>query len=460
MALNIPGSWKSFIMKLKFCYSITDGYTDEVRVNCSICDRSFHRWKMKYADCLHVFSFKDQLNNQKLELIRQFVLADPNNKVPETHVVSSGESFHRIKLDSVPKVQIVKIVFQNVWSNWISAHNNGIAVSNTISSYQCGVSFHQRLCLFCNILERQRLNINGCNLTLPVSMVKIINRLKVSIVILDINAGFNGYDPSRRISECLCFKAQMNRFVSQYDSQFSSSYQNWMLRSSFSCFINDQRHCIIPRFYTQKVQSHQKFSGLCVWRINCTEFECIQNNFNKEFIIQGCASINEGRYVSGLTFRPSASQSNLDFSCIVSSRSLNHFVQNDSVKYYGFNKKFHLNHLRAATELTRSQKRAMRERLKEIASILANDSIEWGFNPPSGPHFGGIYEAGVKSMKFHLKSRRTKWLMGRVLEVHPGSDGLVRVLTLRFGSNCFLLTRPIHKLCKLPFFKTRIFEHF
>ncbi|XP_031783222.1 uncharacterized protein LOC116416922 [Nasonia vitripennis] len=40
---------------------------------------------------------------------------------------------------------------------------------------------------------------------------------------------------------------------------------------------------------------------------------------------------------------------------------------------------------------------------REIANLLANDGTEWRFNPPGAPHFGGIWEAAVKSTKFHLK---------------------------------------------------------
>lgn len=33
---------------------------------------------------------------------------------------------------------------------------------------------------------------------------------------------------------------------------------------------------------------------------------------------------------------------------------------------------------------------------------MARGGIELGFNPPSGPHFGGLWKNTVKSTKFHL----------------------------------------------------------
>ncbi|XP_069968405.1 uncharacterized protein [Bactrocera oleae] len=38
-----------------------------------------------------------------------------------------------------------------------------------------------------------------------------------------------------------------------------------------------------------------------------------------------------------------------------------------------------------------------------IAPIMEKEGIKWHFIPPASPHFGGIWEAGVKSMKYHLK---------------------------------------------------------
>ncbi|XP_035227124.1 uncharacterized protein LOC118199385 [Stegodyphus dumicola] len=40
---------------------------------------------------------------------------------------------------------------------------------------------------------------------------------------------------------------------------------------------------------------------------------------------------------------------------------------------------------------------------EEIKGYLATESINWHFNPPSTPHFGGLWEASVKSLKYHLK---------------------------------------------------------
>lgn len=41
--------------------------------------------------------------------------------------------------------------------------------------------------------------------------------------------------------------------------------------------------------------------------------------------------------------------------------------------------------------------------LQTFASLIANDGTTWKFNPPSAPHFGGKWESGVKSMKYHLR---------------------------------------------------------
>uniref|UniRef100_A0A146KLP5 Integrase catalytic domain-containing protein n=1 Tax=Lygus hesperus TaxID=30085 RepID=A0A146KLP5_LYGHE len=39
---------------------------------------------------------------------------------------------------------------------------------------------------------------------------------------------------------------------------------------------------------------------------------------------------------------------------------------------------------------------------KEIETASASRGIKWNFNPPYSPHFGGLWEAGVKAVKRHL----------------------------------------------------------
>lgn len=44
-------------------------------------------------------------------------------------------------------------------------------------------------------------------------------------------------------------------------------------------------------------------------------------------------------------------------------------------------------------------------------------------------------------------SPRGQWPLGRVVEVHPGKDGLVRSVVVRVGTSYKI--RPVHKLCYL-----------
>jgi hypothetical protein len=40
----------------------------------------------------------------------------------------------------------------------------------------------------------------------------------------------------------------------------------------------------------------------------------------------------------------------------------------------------------------------------QVSDNLSQQGISWMFNPPASPHFGGLWEAGVKSVKYHLRT--------------------------------------------------------
>ena len=39
----------------------------------------------------------------------------------------------------------------------------------------------------------------------------------------------------------------------------------------------------------------------------------------------------------------------------------------------------------------------------KVSKELSSEGLTWSFNPPSAPHFGGLWEAAVKSMKHHVR---------------------------------------------------------
>ena len=45
------------------------------------------------------------------------------------------------------------------------------------------------------------------------------------------------------------------------------------------------------------------------------------------------------------------------------------------------------------------------------------------------------------------KAKRGEWPLARIVEVHPGKDGLVRVVKIQIGNSVYL--RPVHHLCPL-----------
>lgn len=61
------------------------------------------------------------------------------------------------------------------------------------------------------------------------------------------------------------------------------------------------------------------------------------------------------------------------------------------------------NFVGANKELAEAFKHAQLELPGHLVEILSSDGTQWHFIPPYSPNFGGLWEAGVKSVKYHLR---------------------------------------------------------
>ncbi|XP_029170489.1 uncharacterized protein LOC114940134 [Nylanderia fulva] len=59
------------------------------------------------------------------------------------------------------------------------------------------------------------------------------------------------------------------------------------------------------------------------------------------------------------------------------------------------------NFIGAEQELARAYNDALRD--PDFLNQTASDKVSWHFMPPHAPHFGGLWEAGVRSVKYHLR---------------------------------------------------------
>lgn len=87
----------------------------------------------------------------------------------------------------------------------------------------------------------------------------------------------------------------------------------------------------------------------------------------------------------------------------------------------------------------------------ELQPQLSEFGISWQFNPPASPHFGGIWEAGVKSIKSHLN----RTLKDAILTFEEYSTVLIQIegilnsrplCPISDNPNCYEFLTPSHFL--------------
>ncbi|KMQ83026.1 hypothetical protein RF55_21149 [Lasius niger] len=76
---------------------------------------------------------------------------------------------------------------------------------------------------------------------------------------------------------------------------------------------------------------------------------------------------------------------------------------------------------------------------EDCRSQLAQDGTEWRFIPPSAPHFSGLWEAGVKATKHHLRR-----VLGEQLLTYE------KLATLLCQVEACLNSLPLHPLSSDP----------
>jgi hypothetical protein len=92
----------------------------------------------------------------------------------------------------------------------------------------------------------------------------------------------------------------------------------------------------------------------------------------------------------------------------------------------------------------------MLQSLSEMAKVqdfLANEGCDWKFISPHWPHFGGLWEAAVNSMKYHLK-----WTIGSHIATYKELTTVVAEIEacLNSRSLCTLSDDPLDQTYLSP----------
>ncbi|GBN90174.1 hypothetical protein AVEN_204479-1 [Araneus ventricosus] len=104
---------------------------------------------------------------------------------------------------------------------------------------------------------------------------------------------------------------------------------------------------------------------------------------------------------------------------------------------------------------------------ENVSAYLASEEIKWKFSPPRSPNFGGLYEAGVKSFKYHFRRvmKNTKVSIEEILTIISQIEGILNSRPLTplscdptdlcvLTAGHFLIGRPITSVVELEIIDT------
>lgn len=94
------------------------------------------------------------------------------------------------------------------------------------------------------------------------------------------------------------------------------------------------------------------------------------------------------------------------------------------------------NFVAASSELKQIYK-FLADNLSSLSDALSKDNIEWSLNPPYSPHFGGLWESGVRIIKHHLRR-----VLGNVHLTYEELNSLLIQIEEIVNSRTFLSSDP------------------
>ena len=95
-----------------------------------------------------------------------------------------------------------------------------------------------------------------------------------------------------------------------------------------------------------------------------------------------------------------------------------------------------------AARMLKDDLQNVRKENRKNAPQLASEGVPWHFIPPAAPHFGGIWESRVKSVKYHLK----RIIADNNLTYEEMSTLLAQIEAVLNSNHCMISVRIQRKL--------------